>query len=335
MEKYIPPFTITNKILQLVSSVSEKVGRLDIQNEWTAKPHLRRNNRIRSIHSSLKIEANSLSLDDVRDVIDGHLVLGKRQEILEVQNAFEAYSLIGSLDPYNLENLKKVHGIMTSQLINESGSFRKGNEGVFSGGVCIFIAPPPQMVPGLMESLFSWMQEARTQIHPLILAAVFHYEFVFIHPFSDGNGRMARLWHTMLLSEWRSIFEYIPLESQIEKFQEDYYAAIEKCHRNGNSTVFIEFMLEKIDQILDELDHQLKRTAPETTEYVKRLLSVMEYDLPYTTNFLMELLQMRSRESFRKHYLAPAMEQGLVAMTIPDKPNSRNQRYVKIRGVKE
>lgn len=218
---------------------------------------------------------------------------------------------------------------MTYRTVQESGVFRKGEEGVFSGDKCIFVAPPPNMVNKLMKDLFSWLKSSEKNVHPLIRSAVFHYEFVFIHPFADGNGRMARLWHTIILYQWRKVFEYIPLESQIEKFQAEYYDVIAKCHVNGNSNVFIEFMLDMIDQILDEVIVQVSRANAETSEYVKRMLDVMEYDIPYTSNAIMDTLKLKSKETFRKNYLNPAMELGLVRMTLPDKPNSRNQRYVK------
>ncbi len=205
MQNYIPPYTISNKMLELVSEISEKIGKINSHRELESRPYLRRNNRIRSIHSSLKIEANSLSLSEVRDVINGHLVLGDQKEIQEVKNAYEAYEHISDINPFSLADLKKIHGIMTYRTVNESGVFRKGDEGVFSGDKCIFVAPPPQMVDSLMNDLFAWMKKSEGVDHPLILAAVFHYEFVFIHPFADGNGRMARLWHTVILYRWRNV----------------------------------------------------------------------------------------------------------------------------------
>ena len=288
MSSYVPPYTISNRMLELVSDISEKVGKISSHKELESKPHLRRNNRIKSIHSSLKIEANSLSLSEVRDVINGHLVLGDQKEIQEVKNAYEAYKKIPEINPTSISELKKIHGIMTYRTVNESGVFRQGEEGVFSGDKCIFIAPPPHMVSGLMNDLISWMKRSEGVVHPLILSAVFHYEFVFIHPFADGNGRMARLWHTVILYRWRNIFEYIPLESQIERFQTEYYDAIAQCHVNGNSDVFIEFMLDMIDQILDEVILQINKSNADTSEYVKRMLDVMEYDVPYTSNAIME-----------------------------------------------
>ena len=330
MRDYKPPFTITNEILSYVSSISEKVGQINATSNLEAKPHLRRNNRIKSIHSSLKIEANSLSLGQVRDVINGKIVLGEQKEIQEVKNAYAAYEKFSEIDPYSIKDLKKFHNIMTKYVVAESGIFRQGEEGVFNGDECIFMAPPARFVPQLMDDLFNRMKEAQNNVHPLILSCVFHYEFVFIHPFSDGNGRMARLWHTAILAKWKPVFEYVPIESQIEKFQDEYYAAISKCHIDGSSTIFIEFMLSQIDKILDDILLQIRKDNEHLSEYIKKLLDVMEYDIPYTSRALMEKLGLKSKEGFRRNYLRPAVDMDLIRMTIPDKPNSRNQRYVKI-----
>ena len=330
MGNYKPPFTITNEILSYVSSISEKIGRITATGNLEAKPHLRKNNRIRSIHSSLKIEANSLSLGQVRDVINGKAVLGEQKEIQEVKNAYAAYERLSEINPYSVEDLKKFHGIMTKYLVDESGDFRQGEEGVFNGGRCIFMAPPPRLVPKLMDGLFCWMKEAQNHVHPLILSCVFHYEFVFIHPFADGNGRMARLWHTAILYRWKPVFEYIPIESQIEKFQDEYYDAISRCHADGASTIFIEFMLSQIDNILDDISVQIREDNQRLSECIRKLLEVMEYDVPYTSKMLMEKMGLKSKEGFRRNYLRPAIDLNLIRMTIPDKPNSRNQRYVKI-----
>ena len=329
MTAYQPPFHITNSMLMYVSSISEKVGEINILQNMEAKPHLRKNNRIKSVHASLKIEANSLSLGQVRDVIEGHLVLGEQKEIQEVKNAYAAYQELEKVDPYSLEDLKRLHGIMTRYTVEESGSFRKGEEGVFNGDQCIFMAPTARMVPGLMTDLFDWMEREQKTVHPLILSSVFHYEFVFIHPFADGNGRMARLWHTALLSKWKPVFAYIPIESQIEKFQDDYYKAIADCHKAGNSDAFIEFMLKQIEDILEEISGQPAEEGEPLTEYVKKMLAVMEFGVPYTSRAIMDKLGLKSKETFRKNYLGPAMALKMVEMTIPDKPRSRNQRYIR------
>ena len=326
---YTPPFTITNKMLSLVSTISEKIGNISSYNNFESKPHLRKNNRIKSIYSSLAIEANSLSLSEVRDVINGHLVLGPQREIQEVKNAYNAYDMLIEINPFSVDELKKYHGTMTYALVNESGVFRTGAEGVFDGDKCIFMAPPANLVSSLIEDLFDWMCREKDNVHPLILSSVFHYEFVFIHPFSDGNGRMARLWQTAILTKWKPIFQFIPIESQIYKYQSRYYDAISKCHIEGNSNIFIEFMLEMIDEILSEIISQSKSDESHLSIYVKKLLYVMEFDIPYTTAEIMEKLNLKSRETFRKNYLNPAIELNLISLTIPDKPTSRNQRYIR------
>ena len=316
-------------MLTLVSSISEKLGRISVTSNMQTKPHLRKNNRIKSIHSSLRIESNLLDLGQVRDVINGKTVLGEQKEIQEVKNAYAAYEKLLEINPFNMDELKSLHGIMTKYLVDESGEFRKGEEGVFSGDKCVFMAPPARMVPELMKNLFDWITCSKEEVHPLIMSAVFHYEFVFIHPFSDGNGRMARLWHSAFLTKWNPVFEYIPIESQIEKFQDEYYDAIAKCHMEGSSDSFILFILEQIDKILVEITEQISSSAENISEYVKRLLDVMEYDFPYTLTSLMELLGLKSKETIRRHYIHPALELNLIQMTIPDKPKSRNQRYIK------
>ena len=331
MDNYIPPFDITNIMLDIISSIMKKIGKLDNYKNLNKMPILRRNNRIRSIHSSLAIEANSLSFDQVKDIIDGKKVIGPQDEIQEVKNAYEAYKLIKEVNQYSIKDLKKVHGVMTYLTVDESGEFRKGNEGVFDeNGNCIHVCPPPEQVDELMKQLFKWMEENNGVIHPLILSSVFHYEFVFIHPFKDGNGRTARLWQNVILSNWEEIFEYVPIESQIKKYQEEYYLAIANCDHNGNSTEFIEFMLKMIDETLEDLMESTSVQASHVSSYVNKLLDVMESGLAMTTSELMEKLNMKSRISFRDNYLNPALENGLIKMTNPDKPTSKNQMYYKV-----
>ncbi len=187
MTKYTPPYQINDKMLFYVSSISEKIGQITQKRSLESKPHLRRNNKIKSIHSSLRIEANSLTLGEVRDVINGHSVIGSSKEIQEVKNAYAAYEEISTINPYDVIELKRLHGIMTRYIVEESGEFRKGEEGIFNVEQCIFMAPPARFVPQQINELFDWMDKNRDIIHPLILSAVFHYEFVFIHPFSDDH----------------------------------------------------------------------------------------------------------------------------------------------------
>ena len=329
MSNYKPPFTISNKMIDAISSISERVGKISSYNNFETKPQLRKNNRIKSIHSSLAIEANSLTLNDVRDVINGRIVLGPQNEIQEVKNAYKAYEEIDKVDPYNSDELRRMHGVMTYLTVEESGEFRSRNEGVFDGDKCTFMAPTPQLVPELMGNLFNWMQTAKEEIHPLILSSVFHYELVFIHPFADGNGRMARLWQTIILSKWKEVFQFLPIESRIKEFQEEYYNAIAKCNASGNSNTFIEFMLEVVDNTLCDVEKQASSPEYQISEYVDKLNRVMDFEVPYTANAILDKLHLKSKETLRKNYIDPALEMGIIVMTEPDKPTSRNQRYIK------
>lgn len=330
MEKYTPPFSITNKMLDFVATIMEKVGKLDNYNSLNKMPMLRRNNRINSIHSSLAIEANSLSLNQVKDIINGKMVLGPQKEIQEVKNAYKAYEMINEVSPYSIKDLLKVHGIMTYLTLDESGVFRTSGEGVFDGEKCIFMAPPQDKVPYLMDNLFDFIKKEKDNINPLILSSIFHYEFVFIHPFSDGNGRMARLWQTVILSNYKDVFEYLPIENQIKKYQEEYYKAIANCHNNGNSNEFIEFMLKMFDEVLDEIIESSSQVITQNNIYLIKLLDVMDDNIPMSANQIMGKLNIKSKETFRANYLDPALNEGLVKMTIPDKPTSKNQMYYKV-----
>ena len=325
---YKPPFNITNKMLSLCISITEKIGKINSYQSLKRMPILRKNNKIKSIHSSLAIEANSLSLSQVKDVIAGKLVLGPQNEIQEVKNAYKVYSMMNDLDCFKEKDLLKAHGVLTHSVNEESGIYRNHGEGVFDGDKVVFVAPPENMVPGLMIDLFEWLNnDNETPI--LIKSCVFHYEFVFIHPFGDGNGRMARLWQNLILSKWNKLFEFMPLESQIYKYQNDYYKAIEICHKNGNSDKFVEFMLMKIDETLDEVMLSVEIESRNISDQVNKLLDVMEMDIPYSANELMLRVGIKSKETLRGSYLNPAIDNGLITMTLPDKPNSKNQRYIK------
>lgn len=324
---YKPPFTLTSVMFDYAANITEKIGQINNYNNLRKMPILRKNNRIQSVHSTLAIEANSLSLKQVKDVINGKLVIGFEREIREVKNAYKAYEQITKINPYSIDDLLYVHGILTNGLIEESGKFRSGNEGVFDeDNNCIFIAPKPDLVMDLINDLFNYIKENKDKINPLILSSVFHYEFVFIHPFSDGNGRMARLWQNIILSHWKEVFVYLPIESLIKKYQKEYYKVIDACNNSGESTEFIEFMLKMIDESLNNL---LKNINSNTDEYVNKLLEVMDYNIPVSAKELMNKLNLKSINSFRKVYLKPALNMGLIKSTNPDKPTSKNQRYYK------
>ena len=264
---YIPPFTITAPIMRLVVDIAETIGKLSAQrDDYISSPRLRKNNQIKTIHSSLAIEHNSLSLQQVTDVIEGKHVLGMPNEIQEVRNALQAYQLMPQLNAFNEQDLLRAHGLMMAGLVERAGHYRAGGVGVFDGERCIHLAPPAERVPELMHDLFEWV--AKTDVHPLISSCVFHYEFEFIHPFEDGNGRMGRFWQTMLLSRYQPMFAWIPVETIVKEHQQDYYDAIAQSDKNGDSTSFITFMLQclltsmkqyTIDKVADKVADKTER----------------------------------------------------------------------------
>ncbi len=329
MPNYIPPFDITPEILSRSTTISEKIVKLDNYSNFNKKPYLRKQTRINSIHSSLAIENNNLTLDQVKDVIDGKVVIGSQKEIQEVKNAYNAYNMITEVDPYTIVDLKKIHGVMTFLTVEDSGEFRTSAEGVFDGDECIFICPPPKMVGPLMQNLFDWMVKNKNTLHPLILSSVFHYEFVFIHPFSNGNGRTARLWQNILLYNWKEVFEYLPIESLIYKYQSEYYKAIDNCNKKGDTTEFIEFMLKMIDETLDEVIALPSVPINQETININKLLNCLESNVPISANEIMQRLNIKSKTTLRKQYLHPAIKMGLIKLTNPNNPNSSKQTYYK------
>ena len=251
MKKKQPPFQITNKIIDDVAKISELIGRLSARNHLSANPNLRRTNRIRTIYGSLAIEQNTLSLEQVTAVLNGKHVLAPPKDIAEVKNAYEIYERLDELDPYSVDDLLTAHGIMMRGLVEESGVFRSRPVGVVDqAGHVLHFGTLPQYVPDLVMELLDWAKNS--DIHMLIRSCVFHYELELIHPFADGNGRVGRLWHTLLLSKWSPAFAWLPVESIIHDRQQEYYDAINASNDAGESTVFIEFMLSAIKTSLIE-----------------------------------------------------------------------------------
>ena len=332
MEKYYPPFKITNEMLSLVASIMEKIGKVDSFNNLDKLPILRKHNRIKSIHSSCAIEANSLSFDQVRDVINGINVVGPQKDIIEVQNAIEAYEEIENVNPFDEEELKRIHFIFGKNVVKNPGKYRSGNEGVSDeNGNIVFVAPQPNLVPIHMSNLFAWMKKEFKTVNPLILSSVFHYEFVFIHPFSDGNGRTVRFWQNAILGKWKPIFYWLPIENKIQQYQEDYYKAISMSHLNGESTAFIVFMLKMIDQTFSDLLSDAFDYENSTSLYIKKLLENLKPYIWYTSNDILKVLGLKSKEALRKNYLGPAIKKELIILEFPDKPTSKNQRYKLVR----
>ena len=245
MKNKQPPFQITNKIIDDVAEISELVGRLSAHDHLSSNPNLRRTNRIRTIHGSLAIEQNTLSLEQVTAVLNGKHVLAPPKDIAEVNNAYEIYGRLDELDPYSVDDLLTAHSIMTRGLVDESGIFRTRPVGVVDQeGHVLHFGTLPQYVPDLVMELLDWAKHSG--LHMLIRSCVFHYELELIHPFADGNGRVGRLWHTLLLSKWNSVFAWLPVESIIHNHQQEYYDSINASNDAGESTAFIEFMLSVI-----------------------------------------------------------------------------------------
>jgi Fic family protein len=332
MSKYMPPFTLTTRILDLTERIGEASGHLQMNREQQIAPHLRRNNRIRTVQASLAIEGNTLSLDQVTAVLAGKRVLGTPHEVQEVRNGFVAYEQLGQWQPGELKHLCAAHKILMTGLLDDPGRLRRGSVGIKRQGEVIHIAPPAANLTGLLHSLLTWLKT--TDVHPLIAGSVFHYELEFIHPFMDGNGRLGRLWQTLILGRWRSVFFFIPIETVVHDRQEEYYRALRRSDSEASSTVFVEFMLSAILAACTEL------CAPEGTP--DRLLAVVDVlEGEMNRREIQELLGLKAEKNMRLLYLRPALDAGLIEMTVPGKPRSPRQRYrltpkgqaVKKRGV--
>jgi Fic family protein len=320
---YQPPFTITSAIINLIADISESLGRLSIL-EDDKNLRLRRINRIRTIQGSLAIEGNTLSEEQITAILDGKHVIAPPREIQEARNAINAYEQFESWQPTNENDLLNAHQIMMAGLIDDAGRYRSGNVGVMKGKDVVHMAPPANRVRLLMEDLLQWIET--TDQHPLIVSSVFHYEFEFIHPFADGNGRMGRLWQTLILSQWNPLLGQLPVESMVYEHQSDYYQAIRKSTEKTDSALFIEFMLSAI---LDTIKTNFApHDTPHDSPQVNKLLLVLHaQSQPMNRDELQVILKLKDRKSFRERYLKPALNKGLIKMTLPDKPNSRLQKY--------
>ena len=320
---YKPKYTITDEILSLVAQIAARVDVLAIQSGMEKNPKLRRLNRLRSIQSSLAIENNTLSLEQITALFDGKRVLAPAQDLCEAQNMFEVYDKLLEFNPYDVMDLLTAHQTLMKDLVKEPGQFRSGNVGVVRGEQVVHIAPPADNVSGLVADLLRWIEGA--EVHPLVKSCVFHYEFEIIHPFADGNGRMGRLWQTLLLYRWKEIFAWLPVETMVFESQQEYYAALGRSNDADDCTGFLRFMLQAIRDTLETYATSDQETDQETDQ-VKRLLRVLGAKALSALE-LMEQLGLSHRQTFRKNYLHPALDAGLIEMTLPQTPNARNQKY--------
>ena len=324
MRQYQPPLTLTPTMLALVAEIAEQVGRLTACEEAAITPQLRRGNRIRSIQASLAIENNTLSVEQVTAVLDGKRVLGLPREIQEVRNAFAAYEAMPGWQPHSQADLLAAHGLLMQGLIDDAGRYRQGGVGIYREGRLLHMAPPASRVASLMQDLLRWL--GASDWHPLIASCVFHYEFEFIHPFADGNGRMGRLWQTLMLSQWRPVLAYLPVETVIRDQQEAYYAALSTADQAAEATPFVEFMLAALRQALVEAG-QSDQVTDQATDQVARLLQALPSGAALKSSELMQRLGLSHRPTFTQNYLKPALAAGLIEMTDPASPRSPAQQY--------
>jgi len=321
--KYQPPYAITPAIVNLVAEISETIGRYTVLAERNLTPRLRRENRIRTIQASLAIENNTLTLEQVTAVIEGKRVLGHPREIQEVRNAFATYEAMEGWDASAEEDLLAAHELLMRGLMDETGRYRSGGVGIFRGEQLVHMAPPADRVPELMADLLGWLEN--TKDHPLVASCVFHYELEFIHPFADGNGRMGRLWQTLILRSWKPLLAYLPVETVIRDRQDEYYRVLALADQKARSTLFIEFMLRSLRDAVqqaaatDQVDDQV-------TDQVAVLISALEAG-ELGSHDLMHDLGLSHRPTFRNNYLKPGLEGGWIERTQPDSPRSPTQRY--------
>lgn len=324
---YQPPFSLTSSILNLVAEITEQLGRLSVlqeQEQSDSGLRLRRINRIRTIQGSLAIEGNTLSEEQITAILEGKPVIAPLREVQEARNALQAYEQFEGWQSVSEENLLKAHQLLMLGLIDDAGQYRQQGVGVMKGGQVVHMAPQADRVNQLMADLLGWLKVS--DVHPLITSSVFHYEFEFIHPFSDGNGRMGRLWQTLILSEWKSLFKYLPVESMVYANQSNYYKALNKSTEITDSAPFIEFMLGRIlEACVSTNPKSTPQDSPQASPQVKQLLNIMQGEL--SCEDCQSALGLKDRKSFRQRYLLPALEQGLIEMTLPDKPSSSLQKY--------
>jgi len=290
MSSYKPPYKLTSKMVNLISQISEELTKIEYDRKKIITPGLRKISRIKTLAGTLEIEGNYLGEEKITAILEGKRVLGTYQELLEAQGAIEAYKAFEEYDPYNLTDLLKAHKLMMKDLLRTAGSFRSVNVGVGNHEGVSHVAPPHGVVPGLMTQLFDWIKNSDE--HPLIKSSVFHYEFEFIHPFSDGNGRIGRLWQSVLLHDWKEAFIAIPTESLIRDNQREYYKAIEASTALSESTPFVEFMLEVI---YESVEGSVKSSVKSSVNTEDKILFYLKERPTATIKEIAEYLNLSSR----------------------------------------
>lgn len=339
MSKYAPPLTITAKTLNLIASISEQLGRVAERENQAQALRLRRVNQIRTIQGSLAIEGNSLSVEQITAVLEGKPIIAPPREVQEVKNALAVYDRFDQYAPQEEADLLQAHQLLMAGLMDETGRYRSGGVGVMSGSQVVHMAPPANQVPRLMADLFTWLKN--TDHHPLVASAVFHYEFEFIHPFADGNGRMGRLWQSLILAKWNPLFANLPIESLVHSYQAEYYQAISSSTEQTDCAPFVEFMLAIIAKTLQA---QVAETSTSLDEQTLDLRLESQLGLRLESALAANVMLLLQTEPLSKSELArrlghhsisgelnkqvkALLNRSYIEMTIPDKPSSRLQKY--------
>ncbi|MCB1232322.1 MAG: Fic family protein [Verrucomicrobiae bacterium] len=318
---HVPPVELTQRQVDLISKISERLGAWSERHGGNLSPQLRRENRIRTIQASLAIEANTLSFEQVSDLMDGKPVAGPPREITEVKNAIRAYENLENWHPWRVEDFLEAHRLLMDTLREDAGSFRAGGVGIYQGERLVHMVPLADRVPHQVADLLGWLRD--TDTNPLLAGAIAHYEIEFIHPFSDGNGRIGRLWQTLVLSKWKPELAWLPIETVVHHRQNDYYAALAASDKAAEAGPFAEFILEALWERLGSTD----QVADQVTDQVKALLALMGEGDSLSMKELMKRAGLRHRPTFRANYLTPAIETGLIEMTDPESPRSPRQKY--------
>ncbi len=323
---YKPPYTITPKILNLVVKISEDILKLEYSEKNIITPKLRKLNRIKTLAGTLEIEGNYLGEEKITAILNGKRVLGTMKEVAEVNGAIKAYEYLEKYKYNQLDDLLKAHKVLMDEILINAGNFRTSNVGVGGKDGVTHVAPPYDRVPQLMSELFDWLKNSDE--HPLIKSSIFHYEFEFIHPFIDGNGRIGRLWQSVIVYNYKNVFNTIPTESIVRDYQEEYYQALEDSSSQGESTPFIEFMLNSILKAIEKvlLSDQVNN---QVSDQVKQLLQRVNNDWLSSAE-IMEKLSLKHKATFRKNYLNPALQSGLIEMREPNSPRSPKQKYRRV-----
>lgn len=314
----IPTYTISSKVIDLVARIAERVGEIKGTGEFARNLHLRKVNRLKSIQSSLAIENNTLSLEQVTDIINGKHVLGLPREIDEVKNAYQAYEHLLEYNPYKTKDLLKAHRYMADGLIKDAGKFRSAGVGVFDGEKLVHAGASYQFVPQLIDDLLLWAKQS--DLHPLIKSSIVHFEIELIHPFMDGNGRIGRLWQTLILSQWNELFAWLPIETVVYENQQKYYDALQISGHTADSKQFIEFMLSAILQVLESslnpkitdifTDINTDMLSKSDLEFLEQVAAYIDKNSEIT-NYRAQLITGKSDTSVKK-YLAKFVKMGLL-----------------------